>query len=109
MLHASVEIVNPAGTGRPAFVISARPAPLPPSVSFIVRLPSALPFPKKYTNFFADVFAPLAFVVVAFAFFFAITFSTPTFPLPVRFQTHLLTEGLVLPAGAATAAAHRAA
>jgi len=46
-LHASVEIVNPAGTGRPALVISARPAPLPPSVSFMVRLPSALPLPKK--------------------------------------------------------------
>ena len=29
--HASVEIVNPGGTGRPALVISARPEPLPPS------------------------------------------------------------------------------
>ena len=43
----SVAIVNPGGTGRPALVISASPAPLPPSRSFIVRLPSALPFPKK--------------------------------------------------------------
>src|SRR3712207_4803209 len=41
----------PGGTGRPALVISARLAPLPPSVSFIVRSPSALPLPKKYTNF----------------------------------------------------------
>ncbi len=30
-LHASVVIVNPGGTGRPRFVISARLAPLPPS------------------------------------------------------------------------------
>jgi hypothetical protein len=48
-VQTSVEIVNPGGTGRPAFVISARPEPLPPSSSFIVRLPSAFPFPKKYT------------------------------------------------------------
>ena len=45
--QASVEMVNPGGTGRPALVISARFAPLPPSVSFIVRSPSALPLPKK--------------------------------------------------------------
>src|SRR5262245_52431148 len=51
MVHTSVEMVNPGGTGRPAFVISARPEPLPPKVSFIVRSPSALPLPKKYTNF----------------------------------------------------------
>src|SRR5438105_11571234 len=52
MAHTSVEIVNPGGTGRPALVISARPDPFPPSVSFIVRSPSALPLPKKYTYFF---------------------------------------------------------
>ena len=45
-LQASVEMVKPGGTGRPAFVISASPAPLPPSRSFIVRLPSALPLAK---------------------------------------------------------------
>src|SRR5437016_7811704 len=50
MLQTSVEIVNPGGTGRPALVISARPAPLPPRRSFIFRLPSAFPLPKKYTN-----------------------------------------------------------
>src|SRR4051794_37373772 len=44
-------MVNPGGTGSPALVISARPEPLPPSVSFIVRSPSAFPLPKKYTNF----------------------------------------------------------
>ena len=33
--------------GTPAFVISARPAPFPPSVSFMSLLPSALPPPKK--------------------------------------------------------------
>src|SRR4029077_12053995 len=43
-------IVKPGGTGRPAFVISARPAPLPPRTSFILPFPSALPPPKKYTN-----------------------------------------------------------
>ena len=47
--QASVWMVNPGGTGRPALVISARPAPLPPSTSFILPLPSALPPPKKYT------------------------------------------------------------
>src|SRR6202795_771808 len=47
--QASVWIVKPGGTGRPAFVISARPAPLPPRTSFIFPLPSALPPPKKYT------------------------------------------------------------
>src|SRR5262245_49928435 len=49
MLQALVDTVNPGGTGSPAFVISARPAPLPPSVSFMSLLPSALPPPKKYT------------------------------------------------------------
>src|SRR5207342_1788842 len=51
MLQTSVEIVNPGGTGRPALVISARPEPLPPSRSFMFRLPSAFPPPKKYTCF----------------------------------------------------------
>ena len=73
-------MVNPAGTGRPALVISARPAPLPPSVSFMDRSPSALPLPKKYTNFLGPlaagaaldfatlVFAGLDFATLAFAF-----------------------------------------
>src|SRR6478735_6772460 len=47
--HASVWMVKPGGTGRPALVISARPAPLPPRSSFILPLPSALPSPKKNT------------------------------------------------------------
>ena len=47
--QASVWMVNPGGTGNPALVISASPAPLPPSTSFILPLPSALPPPKKYT------------------------------------------------------------
>ena len=51
MLQTSVEMVKPAGTGKPALVISARFAPLPPSVSRIVRSPSAFPPPKKYTCF----------------------------------------------------------
>jgi len=44
-----VEIVKPGGTGTPALVISARPEPLPPRVSFMSLLPSALPPPKKKT------------------------------------------------------------
>ena len=38
--EASVVIVNPGGTGRPMFVISARLAPLPPRRSFMSLLPS---------------------------------------------------------------------
>src|SRR5216684_3416666 len=49
MLQTAVEMVNPGGTGRPALVISASPAPFPPKSSFMVRLPSALPLPKKNT------------------------------------------------------------
>src|SRR4029077_10637324 len=49
MLQTSVEIVKPGGTGRPALVIRARPEPLPPRRSFMWRLPSALPLPKKKT------------------------------------------------------------
>jgi hypothetical protein len=37
------------GTGTPARLISARLAPLPPSVSRMVRSPSAVPPPKAYT------------------------------------------------------------
>src|ERR1043165_7857831 len=47
--HASVWIVKPGGTGKPALVISARPAPLPPRTSFILPSPSALPPPNEYT------------------------------------------------------------
>ena len=60
-LHAAVVIVKPGGTGRPAFVISASPAPFPPRSSRIFALPSALPFAKRYTHF---VRAPLAFARV---------------------------------------------
>src|SRR5579885_1100573 len=45
-------MVNPGGTGTPARDISASPAPLPPSVSFILPSPSAVPFPKAYTYCF---------------------------------------------------------
>ena len=61
MLQTSVEILKPGGTGSPAFVISARPAPLPPSRSFMLRLPSAFPLPKKYAYFFdLPAFLPAA-------------------------------------------------
>src|SRR5688500_12140527 len=69
-MHASVEIVNPGGTGRPALVISARPEPFPPSTSFIVRSPSALPLPKKYTYLRASVFFDLALVFLDLALVF---------------------------------------
>src|SRR4051812_22811276 len=49
MVQTAVEMVKPGGTGRPALVISARPEPFPPRRSFMLRLPSAFPFPKKYT------------------------------------------------------------
>ena len=39
-------MVNPGGTGRPRFVISARFAPFPPSRSFWSLLPS----PNEYTS-----------------------------------------------------------
>ena len=45
-LHASVVMVNPAGTGIFRFVMLASPAPFPPSRSFIFPDPSAFPFPK---------------------------------------------------------------
>jgi hypothetical protein len=44
--QAAVVMVKPGGTGRPMRVISARPAPLPPSSSRIEPSPSALPWPK---------------------------------------------------------------
>ncbi len=51
--QASVEIVKPGGTGSPSEVISARPAPLPPSMSRRVGSPSALPSPNEKTSFMA--------------------------------------------------------
>src|ERR1700722_10487936 len=55
--QASVWIVKPGGTGSPALVISARPAPLPPRSSFILPLPSALPPPKEKTYLVAEFFS----------------------------------------------------
>src|SRR3954454_24198418 len=73
MLQTSVEIVKPGGTGRPALVISARPEPLPPSRSFMFRLPSAFPEPKKYT-YFPDLEPGAADLALACAFFFGAGF-----------------------------------
>ena len=47
MLQTSVEIVKPGGTGSLARDISASPAPLPPSVSFIFPSPSAVSLPNE--------------------------------------------------------------
>src|SRR3954454_23450360 len=73
MLQTSVEIVKPGGTGRPALVISARPEPLPPSRSFMFRLPSAFPEPKKYT-YFPDLEPGAGDLALACAFFFGAGF-----------------------------------
>src|ERR1700732_2462643 len=56
-------MVNPGGTGRPAFVISAKPAPLPPRSSFILPLPSALPPPKEKTYLVAEFFSVFSTLV----------------------------------------------
>src|SRR4030067_2100982 len=53
VLHTSVVMVNPGGTGIFRLVMFASPAPFPPSGSFIVPVPSAFPSPKKYTYRFA--------------------------------------------------------
>src|ERR1017187_7299443 len=47
-------MVKPGGTGSPARVISATPAPLPPSRSRIDALPSS----KRYTHFCARRLGP---------------------------------------------------
>src|ERR1035438_10331418 len=47
MLHTWVEMVKPGGTGNLARHISASPAPLPPSVSFIFPSPSAVSLPNE--------------------------------------------------------------
>jgi hypothetical protein len=52
--HTEVSIVNPGGTGTPSAVISARPAPLPPSVSLPRPAPSATPLPNENTRFMAS-------------------------------------------------------
>src|SRR6266704_3539595 len=78
-------MVNPGGTGRPAFVISARPAPLPPRSSFILPLPSALPPPNEYTYLVAgfvllDGTSVSGIVIVAMSAFpfFMMSFRTPS-------------------------------
>src|SRR5436305_1800778 len=54
--QASVWMVKPGGTGSPARVISATPAPLPPSSFFISAVPSDFPAPKKYTYWIPGFF-----------------------------------------------------
>src|SRR5438874_2675080 len=49
-MQSLAEIVNPGGTGRPRFAISASPAPLPPRMSRMAAEPSARPSPKEYTH-----------------------------------------------------------
>ena len=47
VIGAYIGIATAGVIRMPAFAISARPAPLPPSRSFMVPVPSALPLPKK--------------------------------------------------------------
>src|SRR5437867_4224019 len=49
-MQSLAEMVNPGGTGRPRFAISARTAPLPPRMSRIAAEPSARPSPNEYTH-----------------------------------------------------------
>src|ERR1700693_3198922 len=51
-------MVKPGGTGTPARLISAKPAPLPPRTSFILPSPSAFPPPNAYTCFFINIDLP---------------------------------------------------
>src|ERR1700679_2192470 len=60
-------MVNPAGTGSPMRLISARLAPLPPSSGFIEPSPSALPAPHEYTYLRALVEADFLGEAPAFA------------------------------------------
>src|SRR3970040_2214221 len=59
-------MVKSGGTGRPALVISARPAPLPPSWSRIVASPSAWPAPPAEVERFAAWWARLSGLAVSF-------------------------------------------
>src|SRR5579864_611854 len=60
-------MVNPGGTGSPARVISATPAPFPPRRSRIDALPSS----NRYTHFLAAGLRarPLALTFLALTFF----------------------------------------
>jgi hypothetical protein len=66
-VQTSVVIVNPAGTGSPIRLISARFAPFPPRSGFIPPFPSALPDPNEYTYFGAFAEADFLDEVPAFA------------------------------------------
>src|SRR4051794_36966344 len=57
-------MVKPGGTGNPRLAISARLAPLPPSRSRMLALPSALPSPKVNTHL-PDFAASAAGLVMA--------------------------------------------
>src|SRR5580704_15082796 len=68
-------MVNPGGTGSPARVISATPAPLPPSRSRIEALPSS----KRYTHLWARVATPFRDPVVRAAVFRVAAFFAGVF------------------------------
>src|SRR5207237_800051 len=59
-MHSLQAIVNPAGTGTPRFVISARFAPFPPRTLVRSRVPSADPLPKKKTDCATEALAAAA-------------------------------------------------
>src|SRR5436305_970711 len=59
-------MVKPGGTGRPRLAISARLAPLPPSRSRMLALPSALPSPKVKTHLRDLAVSAAGFVAAGF-------------------------------------------
>src|SRR6266536_3551376 len=91
-LHASVVIVNPGGTGRPRRVISARFAPLPPSRSFMLVLPSE----KSHTHLraFVRVVAVFRadFRVVFAGLLRRMVFAGTSITLPGGLARHLVTN-----------------
>ena len=66
--QASVVMVKPGGTEILRLVISARPAPFPPSNAFMAPVPCALPSPKEYTYFLLRMheFSPLTGATIRF-------------------------------------------
>src|ERR1700716_625901 len=64
-------MVEAGGTGKPRLAISARLAPLPPSRSRMLALPSALPSPKVKTHLPAFAASAASFIAAGFGAAFA--------------------------------------
>src|SRR3954454_18035418 len=70
-------MVKPGGTGRPRLAISARLAPLPPSRSRMLALPSALPSPNVNTHLPEFAAAAAGFAAAGFVGLFVNTLRAP--------------------------------